>query len=125
MYLLKPKNNQDKTASGTSARRFRHGRGILACGGLLCQRCLHFSHHAIAIASRSVVQFAHLQSDSMCNEPKHVHVRHERMLCKFWLEPVALCTNDGFSPVELNRIHAIILKYHDRIQEAWNEHCGE
>lgn len=60
-----------------------------------------------------------------CTEPKHVHVRRERMMCKFWLEPVALCTNDGLSPVELNRIRAITLKYHNRIQEAWNEHCGE
>jgi hypothetical protein len=60
-----------------------------------------------------------------CNEPKHVHVRREQMLCKFWLEPVALSKNDGFSAVELNRIRAIIVKYLDRILEAWDEHCGE
>ncbi|MBM3128411.1 MAG: DUF4160 domain-containing protein [Chloroflexi bacterium] len=60
-----------------------------------------------------------------CNEPMHVHTRRERMLCKFWLEPVALCANDGFSPVELNRIRSIILKYHNLIQEAWDEHCGK
>lgn len=60
-----------------------------------------------------------------CNEPDHVHVRRERMLCKFWLDPVALCTNDGFSSAELNRIRAMIVKYRKRIQEAWNEHCGE
>jgi len=23
-----------------------------------------------------------------CNEPQHVHVRRERMLCKFWLVPL-------------------------------------
>ena len=60
-----------------------------------------------------------------CNEPKHVHVRRERRMCKFWLEPVALCMNDGFSPVELNRIRSIVLKYHNRIREAWDGHCGK
>ena len=25
-----------------------------------------------------------------CNEPMHVHVRRDRNVCKFWLEPVAL-----------------------------------
>lgn len=60
-----------------------------------------------------------------CNEPKHVHVRRERMVCKFWLEPVVLATNDGFAPVELNRIRRLILKYQSRIVEAWDEHCGE
>ncbi len=34
-------------------------------------------------------------------EPPHVHVRRERMVCKFWLIPaVALSTNHGFSPRE-------------------------
>ena len=60
-----------------------------------------------------------------CNEPKHVYVRRERMMCKFWLEPVVLATNDGFAPAELNRIRRLILKYQRRIVEAWDEHCGE
>jgi len=60
-----------------------------------------------------------------CNEPKHVHVRRERMTCKYWLEPVVLAANDGFSPAELNRIRAIIARHRDRILEVWDEHCGE
>ena len=60
-----------------------------------------------------------------CNEAKHVHVRRERKLCKFWLEPIALSMNDGFSPVELNRIRTLIVRHHGRILEAWDEHCGE
>jgi hypothetical protein len=28
-----------------------------------------------------------------CNEPKHVHVRRERNVSKFWLDPVALAYN--------------------------------
>jgi len=60
-----------------------------------------------------------------CYEPKHVHVRRERMVCKFWLEPVALSFSEGFSPAELNRIRRLILDYRQEILEAWNEHCGE
>ena len=60
-----------------------------------------------------------------CNEPPHVHVRRERSLCKFWLAPVVLATNDGFSAVELNRIRGIIVKNRDQIMEAWHGHCGE
>ena len=59
-----------------------------------------------------------------CNEPKHVHVRRERKVCKFWLEPVALSSNNGFAPRELNQIRRIILDHWDRILEAWDEHCG-
>lgn len=60
-----------------------------------------------------------------CHEPRHVHIRRERMMCKFWLEPVALSNNDGFSSRELNRIRAMILDHLEHIVEAWNEHCGE
>jgi hypothetical protein len=60
-----------------------------------------------------------------CSEPVHVHVQRERKLCKFWLEPVALASNDGFSPKELNRIRKLILENIDPMREAWHEHCGE
>ncbi|HZQ10734.1 MAG TPA: DUF4160 domain-containing protein [Anaerolineae bacterium] len=59
-----------------------------------------------------------------CNEPKHVHARRERMVCKFWLEPISLAYNDGFSPRELNRIRELILQNYLQILEAWDEHCG-
>ena len=47
------------------------------------------------------------------------------MACKFWLEPTALSFNEGFSPAELNRIRRLIIEHHERILEAWDEHCGE
>ena len=59
-----------------------------------------------------------------CNEPRHVHVRRERMTCKFWLEPVELAQNHGFTARELNQIRAIIQEELSKIQEAWSEHCG-
>jgi hypothetical protein len=60
-----------------------------------------------------------------CNEPTHVHVRRERKMCKFWLEPLVLSANDGFSAVELNRVRSIIVEHLEHILEAWHEHCGE
>lgn len=60
-----------------------------------------------------------------CNEPMHVHVRRERKTCKFWLEPVVLGSNNGFSAQELSRIRKIVADNLDRITEAWEEHCGE
>ncbi|QWR77090.1 DUF4160 domain-containing protein [Candidatus Magnetomonas plexicatena] len=59
-----------------------------------------------------------------CNEPKHVHVQRENMVCKFWLEPVIVSRNSGFSPKELNSIQKIIEETHDNIKEAWDEHCS-
>ena len=58
-----------------------------------------------------------------CNEPKHVHVQREKLVCKFWLEPVALSKNYGFSPKELNAIRQIINSDRNIFLEAWNEHC--
>lgn len=40
------------------------------------------------------------------------------MVCKFWLTPVVLSMNHGFSARELNRIRAIILDNRHRILEA-------
>jgi uncharacterized protein DUF4160 len=52
-------------------------------------------------------------------------VSRERVVCKFWLEPVALARNHGFSAVELNKIRAAVVEHIDRLVEAWNEHCGD
>lgn len=59
-----------------------------------------------------------------CNEPMHVHVRRERSTCKFWLEPIELAANTGFSPRDLNTIRQLIESHLSRIVEAWHEHCG-
>ena len=59
-----------------------------------------------------------------CNEPMHVHVERERMLCKFSIRPLALSRNQGFSAKELNTIRDVIAAHRDKIVEAWNDHCG-
>ena len=59
-----------------------------------------------------------------CNEPMHVHVRRDTNTCKFWLEPVELAANHGFSPRELNDIRRRVVTHHPGLVEAWHEHCG-
>ena len=60
-----------------------------------------------------------------CAEPIHVHVRRDRSTCKFWLDPLSLARNNGFSAHELNRIRRLIVDHRLRILEAWREHCGD
>jgi hypothetical protein len=60
-----------------------------------------------------------------CHEPRHIHVRRERKTCKFWLDPISLASNDGFSPHELNDIRRLVELYYQEIIEAWDEHCGQ
>jgi hypothetical protein len=60
-----------------------------------------------------------------CNEPMHVHVQRERMICKFCINPLALATNQGFSAKELNTIRESIASNRDRIMEEWDGPCGK
>lgn len=59
-----------------------------------------------------------------CAEPLHVHVRRERNESKFWLVPVVLAWNRGFTARELNEIRRIIIEREAVIIEAWDEHCS-
>jgi hypothetical protein len=60
-----------------------------------------------------------------CNEPMHVHVRRDRKHAKFWLAPVELAWNHGFSPRDLNEIRRLVADHDQVIIEAWNEHCSQ
>jgi hypothetical protein len=56
------------------------------------------------------------------DEPPHVHVQRDRMLAKFWLQPVFLASSTGFYVHELRRVEAIIEENRDSYLDAWNEH---
>jgi len=58
------------------------------------------------------------------DEPPHIHVRHDRKLAKFWLEPVALAGSTGFAAHELRRIETHVAENRGRFLEAWNEHLS-
>lgn len=57
-------------------------------------------------------------------EPAHVHVDRDDQSAKFWLQPVSLARNFGFSPHELRRIQRLIEDEREALLEAWNEHLG-
>ena len=56
------------------------------------------------------------------NEPSHVHVDRDEQTCKFWLEPIALASNLGYSAKDLRIIEKIIIDNQQRLLEAWNEY---
>jgi hypothetical protein len=58
------------------------------------------------------------------NEPPHVHVDRESLSAKFWLNPVGLARNFGFSARELRRIEETIRENQPELSEAWNGYFG-
>jgi hypothetical protein len=58
------------------------------------------------------------------NEPPHVHVDRDEQSAKFWLNPLALAGNLGFSPVELRRIQRMLKENEATLLEKWNARFG-
>jgi hypothetical protein len=60
----------------------------------------------------------------LINEPPHVHVDRDDLSVKFWLSPVALARNLGFSPSELRRIERIVQEHQADLMERWYKEYG-
>jgi len=58
------------------------------------------------------------------NEPPHVHVDRENFSAKFWLQPVGLARNLGFSPKEVRKVQALVEKHQAKLLEAWYGYFG-
>jgi hypothetical protein len=58
------------------------------------------------------------------NEPPHVHVDRDDVSAKFWLGPVRLARNLGFSARELRRLEALIRENEASLLEAWHGYFG-
>jgi len=58
-------------------------------------------------------------------EPPHIHIQREKMIAKFWLDPVALERGGGFKPQELNKLFKMTQENRDFLLERWNEHLGD
>ena len=56
------------------------------------------------------------------NEPIHVHVKRDLRLAKFWLAPIRMAYNYGFSETALNRIAGIIRKHEAELAKAWHDY---
>jgi len=55
-------------------------------------------------------------------EPAHIHVQRDRMLAKFWLNPVSIAGSTRFSPSDLRKIEELVVENRDTLMESWNEH---
>jgi hypothetical protein len=58
------------------------------------------------------------------NEPPHVHVDRDRDSAKFWLDPLGLARNLGFSSHELRTVERIIRENQQELAEAWDDRFG-
>lgn len=58
------------------------------------------------------------------NEPPHMHVDRDARSAKFWLQPVALARNAGFSPKDLAEIQRIVREEQSTLLEAWHGYFG-
>ncbi|MER2535845.1 MAG: DUF4160 domain-containing protein [Rhizobiaceae bacterium] len=57
-------------------------------------------------------------------EPPHIHIEHGDKLAKYWLDPVELANSKRFRAHELSEVRELVIRYRDRLLEAWNEHFG-
>ena len=55
-------------------------------------------------------------------EPPHVHVERDDRLAKFWLEPVRFQRSTGFSRLEIQRIHRLVLEHREGLLRWWHEY---
>ena len=55
-------------------------------------------------------------------EPPHIHVKRDRQLAKFWLNPISLARNRGFREHEINQIARLVVKHEQTLLEAWHDH---
>ena len=60
---------------------------------------------------------------SDCAEPHHVHVEGNDGLAKFWLRPVSLTQNVGYSPREINRIRRVVESDRTSLIQAIDKVC--
>ncbi len=68
--------------------------------------------------------YSFLFFSSDAGEPPHIHVKRDRSIAKFWLEPVALAKNSGFADHELNDIERLVNEHQAELREAWDDYFG-
>jgi Domain of unknown function (DUF4160) len=59
------------------------------------------------------------------HEPPHIHVDRDELSAKFWLSPVALARNYGFTARELNTLQSVIQEHQQQLLEAWDGYFGD
>lgn len=54
-------------------------------------------------------------------EPPHVHIERDQNEAKFWLQPIRLQKNRGFSRTEINRIQKLVEEHQEPLLAGWND----
>jgi hypothetical protein len=67
-------------------------------------------------------RFVFFSSDG--GEPPHIHVKRDRQIAKFWLDPVRLAKNRRFPKHEMRRIGRLVRKHQQQLLEAWYDYFG-
>ena len=57
-------------------------------------------------------------------EPRHIHVRRDRNLAKFWLDSVALASSVGIQVHELRELERLVAENRQTLVEAWDGFFG-
>ena len=65
-------------------------------------------------------RFVFFSSDR--GEPVHIHVKRDRRVAKFWLEPIELAKNFGFPDHEVSRIERLVAEHQQFLIEGWHEY---
>lgn len=55
-------------------------------------------------------------------EPPHIHVERDDNVAKFWLDPLRLQNNKGFSRADLGRLQKLLGEYQKELLEAWHDY---
>lgn len=55
-------------------------------------------------------------------EPVHIHVKRDRDVAKYWLEPIELAKSIGFADHELTKIEKLVVEHRELLIEAWHEY---
>lgn len=55
-------------------------------------------------------------------EPPHIHVKAAENQAKFWLNPIQLASNYGFSSRDLNELEGLVEQNELFFLEVWNEY---
>jgi len=58
------------------------------------------------------------------NEPPHIHVRRDKSLLKFWLDPIELASVYGFKSHEITTIRSLVSDNREKLLEAWYAYFG-
>ena len=56
------------------------------------------------------------------DEPPHIHVKRDKQIAKFWLNPISLGKNRGFREHELNQIARLLTEHETTLMDAWHDY---